>query len=172
MEIVLFTPENLLSSLPQFVALLQDTVNGGASVGFLPPLDSHTAEAYWRGVVTDGVILLAVMEEGRVVGTVQLALAEKANARHRAEVQKLMVLTEFRGRGIARRLMERLEEIAVEHGRSLLVLDTRRGDVAESLYHKLGYIEAGAIPLFALSANGELHDTVILYKPLKIEEPK
>jgi GNAT superfamily N-acetyltransferase len=170
MEIVRYAPESLLSSLPQFVTLLQDAVNGGASVGFLPPLNSNAAEAYWRGVAADGAILLAAIEAGEIVGTVQLALAEKANARHRAEVQKLMVLTEFRGRGVASGLMERVEEIAIAEGRTLLVLDTQQGSVAESLYRKLGYIEAGAIPDFARSADGYLCATVILYKSLKHEE--
>lgn len=167
MEIVRYAPESLLEALPQFVRLLQDVVSGGASVGFLPPLDSAAAQAYWRGVAEEGVILLVAIEEGEIVGTVQLALAGKANAKHRAEVQKLMVATPFRGRGIARKLMERIEEIALEERRTLLVLDTRQGDVAESLYRKLGYIEAGVIPDFALSANGELDATVIFYKPLK-----
>ncbi|MCX6379464.1 MAG: GNAT family N-acetyltransferase [Armatimonadetes bacterium] len=170
MEIVPFAPDDLLSSLPQFVSLLQDTVNTGASIGFLPPLDTHTAEVYWRSVASDGTILLAALDGGRVVGSVQLALAGKANARHRAEVQKLMVLTECRGRGLGSRLMVRIEEIAVGHRRSLLVLDTRRGDISESLYRKMGYIEAGVIPEFAQSANGQLHDTVLFYKQLRYEE--
>ncbi len=159
-------PSTAETRLPQLIALLQDAVASGASIGFLPPLDTHAAEAYWRGVLADNVVLFVAEEDGNLVGTVQLAPATKANALHRAEVQKLMVHRDYRSRGIGRRLMELAEQTAKEIGSTLLVLDTRRGDVASTLYRKLGYIEAGVIPRFALSASGELDDTVLFYKEL------
>jgi acetyltransferase len=38
--------------LPQLAALLQDAVDSGASVGFLPPLSEAEATEYWREVVS------------------------------------------------------------------------------------------------------------------------
>lgn len=154
--------------LPRLVALLQDTVHHGSSVGFLPPLAFETAEEYWLETLNEVKqgkrILLVSSEAGDVAGTVQLALATKQNGLHRAEVQKLVVHTRFRHRGVARALMGAVEEAARAAGRTLLVLDTEQGSAAEQLYVKCGYARAGVIPQFALSADGSLITTVVFYK--------
>ena len=162
--------EDEAAILPELVALLQDTVSSGASVGFLPPLSREDAERYWQDVFQDLAqhrqILLVADDAGVVVGSVQLALASKPNALHRAEVQKLFVLQSQRRRGTGRALMHAVEQVAREHGRTLLVLDTRQGDAAERLYRMLGYQEAGVIPGYARSAMGSLDATVLFYKEL------
>jgi acetyltransferase len=154
--------------VPQLVALLQDAVHHGSSVGFLPPLASETAEEYWLevlGEVSRGVrILLVSTETGEVTGAVQLGLATKQNGRHRAEVQKLLVHTRFRRRGIARALLAAAEEAARSQGRTLLVLDTEQGSAAETLYEKCGYERSGVIPNYALTTDGTLISTVVFYK--------
>lgn len=153
------------------LAVLRDSVAGGASVGFLPPLSDTDAGDYWASVEEDlragsrRVCIASI--DGRVVGVVQLALHAKANGNHRGEVEKLMVHSDYRGRGIARRLMEKIEECARCSARQLLVLDTRTGDAAEQLYRKIGYVEAGCIPAFARSAAGTLDATTLFYKQLE-----
>jgi len=59
-----------------------------------------------------------------------------------------------------------LEAAARANQRSLLVLDTRGGDVAEGIYQKLGYQLVGTIPQYARSSDGNLHDTVFYYRLL------
>lgn len=156
--------------LPELIELLQDAVNSGASLGFLPPLTEATALAYWHGVIPDLAqqtrLLLVARQDGRIVGMVQLELATRPNALHRAEVQKLCVVTHCRNQGIGQSLMAAVEAQARDLGRTLLVLDTRQGDAAEGLYIKLGYTRAGAIPAYARSADGSLHTTVIFYRLL------
>jgi GNAT superfamily N-acetyltransferase len=156
--------------LPQLTALLQDAVDGGASVGFLPPLATEVAEGYWAGVfreVAQGSrILLVASEAEEIMGSVQLELATRQNALHRAEAQKLFVHQRFRNRGIARLLMSAIEAAAREAGRTLLTLDTQRGSAAEQLYAKYGYTRAGVIPQYARGADGLLHDTVVFYRLL------
>ena len=152
-------------------ALLRDVVDGGASVGFLPPLDGDEARAYWDGVVAalkGGArrLWIARGADGGIVGTVQLDLAGQANGRHRAEVIKLMVLSRARRQGIGRLLMEAAEAEARKLGRTTLVLDTRQGDPSEALYRGLGWQPAGAIPRYARSADGTLHTTALYYKLL------
>jgi ribosomal protein S18 acetylase RimI-like enzyme len=164
------TAEHAAAALDELVELLQDTVTSGASVGFLPPLAAGAARDYWEGVVADvgggARVLLVARDDRRVIGSVQLELASKANARHRAEVQKLMVHTRARGQGTGRRLMEAVEAAARAAGRTLLVLDTRQGDVAERLYARHGYTRAGVIPGYARSADGTLDATVYFYRLL------
>jgi ribosomal protein S18 acetylase RimI-like enzyme len=159
--------EGMLNDLTH---LLQDVVEDGASIGFLPPLAASEARAYWQtsiaGVAQEERLLFVAHHDNELVGSAQLALETRRNGDHRAEVQKLMVHTAFRRRGIGRQLMLAVEEAARSAGRSLLVLDTRRGDASEMLYQSLGYIMAGVIPQYARSANGELDDTVFFYKLL------
>lgn len=163
-------PEQGHVILSELVALLQDAVASGASVGFLPPLSEEEARAYWTSVLEDITqkkrVLLIARHSTQVVGAVQLELATKANAQHRAEVQKLFVLQRERRRGIGQLIMETIEPIARERGRTLLVLDTRLGDHAERLYRKLGYVEVGIVPSYAQSATGTLDATITFYKLL------
>jgi acetyltransferase len=164
------TSDRAETLLPGLASLLIDAVEGGASVGYLPPLAEADARKYWQSIlgdVADGSrFLFAALQDGVLAGTVQLELAMRPNGRHRAEIQKLLVFREFRGQGIAGHLMTVCENAAREGGRSLLVLDTRRGDTADRLYRKLGWVEVGVIPQFAISAAGTLDDTVIFYKLL------
>lgn len=148
----------------QLTELLIRVVENGASVGFLAPLSYDEAFAYWEDVLGPGVTLWVAMQDGQMIGTVQLQCAMKANGRHRAEVAKLMVDPASRRGGIGRALMLHLEPKAKQEGRTLLVLDTREGDPSNKLYQSLGYIQAGVIPDYALSSNGELDGTVLYYK--------
>jgi len=154
----------------QLVNLLVNTVHDGASIGFMPPLDPAEAAAYWQSrrdaVATENCLLLAAVLDERMVGSVQLGLELRANGNHRAEVQKLMVHTDYRRRGIGRALMQYAHAWAAAHGRTTLVLDTRQGDPSEIVYQRLGYTLAGTIPNYARSANGELHATAFYYKLL------
>ena len=51
-------------------------------------------------------------------------------------------------------------------GFTLLTLDTKRGDVAETLHERSGWTRVGAIPNYALDPDGSSCDTVIFYKQL------
>ncbi|WP_459782839.1 GNAT family N-acetyltransferase, partial [Photobacterium sp. R1] len=74
-----------------------------------------------------------------------------------------MVNTAARGKGVGKALMLKAETCCRQLKRNLIVLDTREGDVASSLYRKLGYTEAGRIPDFALSASGQFDATRFFY---------
>jgi acetyltransferase len=168
MKIELLSEQQAKPLLPELISLLQDSVHNGASMGFLPPLEPDVAEKYWLETlneVSEGKRLLLVsIENENVSGMVQLALVMKPNALHRAEVQKLVVHTHFRNRGIARALMRAAEEVARKEGRTLLVLDTEQGSSAEELYVKCGYARAGVIPHYALGADRSFISTVVFYK--------
>ena len=156
-------------------AILSDCVESGASVGFVVPIPPGEVEGYWRGTaeaVKAGTQVLLVAREGtKLVGTVQLALAQKANARHRAEVQRLLVPPALRRKGIGRQLMRAAENEALGRGRTLLVWDTIVGDTGDQLYTKMGYPRAGVIPDYALSADGaKLEPTVYFYALLGDDE--
>jgi GNAT superfamily N-acetyltransferase len=148
--------------------ILVACVHDGASVSFLPPLSMETARGYWRKVAADVAagtrLLLAAWADGALVGTVQIDLGTPPNQPHRAEIAKLLVHPAARRLGIGRALMQRAEQAAQRHGRTLLTLDTRAGDAAEPLFRSLGWIEAGRIPGDAFGADGAPYDTVIFWK--------
>lgn len=158
------------AALPALADLLQDAVAGGASLGFLAGMDEAEARAYWARVLgTLGPaqhLWLLRDETGELLGTVQLALCEKPNGRHRGEVQKLMVRRSARGQGLARVLLQALEQAARALGCSLLVLDTEAGSHAETVYTHLGWLKAGEIPAFAANPDGSLQPTALYYKLL------
>jgi acetyltransferase len=152
--------------------LLVDTVDAGASVGFLPPLAVAEAAAYWRSVaaaVAGGscVLFAARDADGGIVGSAQLDLALRANGLHRAEVAKVMVHRRARRQGLGRALMLAAEGEARRRGRTTLVLDTRQGDPSEILYRSLGWQLGGTIPSYAKSADGTLHTTAFYFKLLE-----
>jgi GNAT superfamily N-acetyltransferase len=101
-----------------------------------------------------------------VVGAVQLELASKQNARHRAEVQKLAVLPAYRGRGVGRMLMAAIESEALRAGLTLLVLDTREGGMGEPFIERLGWIRSGRIPAYVRDKDGTPHATILFHKEL------
>ncbi|WP_158773504.1 GNAT family N-acetyltransferase [Cobetia sp. L2A1] len=152
----------------KLIILLNDCVESGASIGFIAPLEAGEAESYWRGVASDiaeGYHGLWVVRDGEfIVGAVQLRFCAKKNGRHRAEVEKLMVHTAFRQRGIARQLMMEIEQQEKAYQCTLLVLDTRSDDTASLLYRNAGYQEAGRIPQYAKSSAGDLDGTTFFYK--------
>jgi acetyltransferase len=156
--------------LDPLMALLADSVNHGASVGFLRPLATRLARDYWlevfAAVAARTKVLLIARMDGDIAGSVQLELAARPNGRHRAEVQKLIVLTPYRRRGIASALMEAIEGEARASGRSLLVLDTEAQSGAEPFYESLQWQRAGSIPDFALNTDGVPTPNVIYYKKI------
>jgi len=104
--------------------------------------------------------------DGRIDGTLQLALAGMPNSRHRAELSKMLVHPRARRQGMAQALILHAEAAARSLGRTLLVLDTCTGEPAERMYLKLGYERCGEIPQFATMPDGRLGATTFMYKLL------
>jgi acetyltransferase len=163
---ILHAEPALLSALSE---LLIDSIHNGASVGFLAPLPKQTTEKYWQKVfasLNDGLSLWVAEADGKIVGSVQLDPCQKQNGRHRADLQKLFVLSSHRGQGIASQLMAAAESFARKEKLTLLVLDTEAGSHAESVYQHLGWTKVGEIPNYAAIPNGELIATAYYYKEL------
>ena len=124
--------------------LLIDCVNGGASIGFVLPISRHEAQIYWEEVNSmletgEQHLIVASLTDDEVIGSVQIGLTKKQNGKHRGDVQKLMVSSKFRSKGLGSMLMEELEGLSNKLGLKLLVLDTREGDISEKLYSKIGF---------------------------------
>jgi ribosomal protein S18 acetylase RimI-like enzyme len=159
-----------LELFAELVELVQDAVGGGASIGWTQVPSTKEARNYWTEVLESvgrGERLLFVATDQHVcAGAVQLGLVAKQNGRHRAEVQKLMVHSQYRRRGVGQALLDALENAAAARGVTLLVLDTVVGSDAEPFYRQAGYALAGTIPDYAESTQGVLEATAIYWKKL------
>ena len=162
------------TALPQrreaLIDLLIDAVENGSSVGFVLPLSRLEAGQYWSALapsLADGSRLLWLASDATgPLGTVQLELATKKNGVNRAEVQKLLVHTRARRKGVGRALMQTVEARARELRRGLLYLDTEAGSTAERFYSALNYVHIGGLPEYACSPRGEWRANAIYYKTL------
>ena len=164
------SPPPTATDLADLHTLLRDVVEGGASIGFMVPLAETEVATFWSGVIA-GVgsgqrLVFVARDTGRIVGSVQLALAQQPNGRHRAELQKLLVRHSHRRRGLGAALIRAAEAAALVHSRTLIVLDSGATGNALGLYDRGGYTRAGVIPRFAAKPDGPLIDTVIYYKEL------
>jgi acetyltransferase len=152
----------------EFAALLADAVAGNASVGFLLPLDHAAHGGFWDEIAADVArgecTVLFVERDGRVAASVQIAPCGKDNGRHRAEIQKLLVHSSHRRQGLARALMSAAEAHAHRTGCWLLLLDTRAGSAAETMYRRLGWNELGRVPDYARDPDRTLADCVFFWK--------
>jgi GNAT superfamily N-acetyltransferase len=152
----------------ELVCLLADAVDDGASVGYVLPHASVEYEKHWDDVTATveagRSVVLVVERAGRIVGTVQLSPCARPNGRHRAEVQKLLVLRTARGAGIGATLMREVEALAARRGHRLLLLDTRADSVAERLYRRLGWHAFGTVPDYACDPDGMPAPCSFFYK--------
>ncbi|MFD9840885.1 GNAT family N-acetyltransferase [[Kitasatospora] papulosa] len=169
-EIVPVSGPELVTYADELAALMIEAVEAGASVGFLLPLDREAAAVWWReraaAVDAGSQQVWIARDDERVAGTIGLARAAMPNARHRAEVAKLMVRPSARGRGIGRALLTAVERSAAEEGLSLLVLDTETGSDAERLYRSAGWTPCGSVPDYAADPYGTLRGNTLYYRAL------
>jgi ribosomal protein S18 acetylase RimI-like enzyme len=158
------------SHLDQLAQLLLDAHAAGMALGLAPRLTREGAYAAWRDVARrlepGERAQWAAFDGPEVLGAVHLARATADNGRHRAEIQRLVVATGARGRGVGRELMD----AAVDHARSLglrlLWLSTHAGTGADRIYPRLGWTRSGEIPEYAVLPSGELTANAFYYLKL------
>lgn len=157
--------------LDALARVLIDCVEGGASVSFMLPITRQRADAFWRqvaaGVAAGTRALLVAEDADGICGTVQLVLDLPENQPHRADLVKLLVHHRARRRGLGAALMRAAEVMALECGRTLLVLDAVTGDAGERLYTRLGWTRVGVIPRYALMPDGRPCATTYFYRDLQ-----
>jgi len=162
--------DELETLTPTLVDLMSQVINAGASLGFLTPLVHDDVTHYWLSLRPElesgSCVALAAFDGDQLIGSGQIKFAPWPNAQHRAEIQKLFVANTVRRQGVGRLLMLALHDCAREHGRSLILLQTRRLGPTPNFYRSLGYKEIGVIPRYALTPEGERVDNLALYQEL------
>lgn len=164
------TSAEVCASADEFAQLLLDAHASGMALGLAPPLTPERAAEEWLATAArldpDDRVLLAAHDDGRVVGTVQIVRASSENGTHRAEIQRLAVRAEIRGRGIGRALLEAAAERARAMGLTLLWLTTHADTDADRIYERCGWTRLGVMPGYAMRPDGAIVGNVFYYLEL------
>ncbi|KAJ7767226.1 acetyltransferase [Mycena metata] len=176
---ILFEPSNPqhVGLLPAFADIHIACIETDHTIAtFTPPLKRDVIIDYWKERVAEIVagkrtivMILANDDEGKeqLAGYVALYRPLTETGPFRGSVEKLLVSPSFRRRGIAKKLMEKLEVEAKIHGQTLLLLDTETGSPAEIVYPKLGYNRLGVVPEYGVSpVDGSLIAGTFFWKQL------
>jgi acetyltransferase len=125
-------------------------------------------EALHRDALTERERVVLVAElDGEVAAMAHIAPSGAANAPHRAEVQRVAVSAAARGTGVGRRLMEAVEEAALDRGLTLLWLTTHDGSDACAFYEAVGYTRLGVMPAYSLRPDGTLAPAAFYFRELR-----
>jgi ribosomal protein S18 acetylase RimI-like enzyme len=125
----------------------------GGGFGWVQSQDRGALARHFRGVllVPDRTLFIARLD-GTVVGSAQLVRAPRNNEAQAfaAQLVHAYIAPYARGFGLARHLMERVEEYAAATGLRVLNLDVRETQVqAIALFEALGYVRWGTHPCYA-----------------------
>ncbi|KAL8862511.1 MAG: hypothetical protein Q9178_001009 [Gyalolechia marmorata] len=177
---MLYNPHTHSHLITQFASLHIACITHDHTIAtFIPPLSHTKVQTWWQeraAEVETGSreILFSTGPDGSgcVAGIVMLSKPDAETGPFRGAVEKLLVSPGWRRKGVARALMKRLEDVASEKGRTLLILDTETGSPAEMMYPRLGYIKVGIIPKFGISPkDGALKSETFFYKDLRSNNP-
>jgi GNAT superfamily N-acetyltransferase len=166
-EIVELSADEVRDAADDLARLLLDAHEANMALGLAGPLTPEHARAVWIATAGKldpvGRVLLAAVEEGRVVGTVQIVRAESENGRHRAEIQRLAVRGDRRGSGLGRALLEAAAARARELGLRLLWLTTHAETGSDRFYDAVGWTRLGVLPLYSERPDGTLAGGAFYY---------
>ncbi len=82
------------------------------------------------------------------------------------ELLLLAVAPDYRRRGIGRVMLEHLAIDARKRGAARLLLEMRRGNPAEALYRKVGFVPIGERPHYYRRIDGSRVDAITFHCPL------
>lgn len=143
-------------------------IEGGGGFGWLRLPAREKLERYWQGVVTAPTRWLFIARlDGVICGTTQVVLPPGNNE---AQAHSVQLTTNFvapwaRGHGLARLLLEKVEEVCKTNGYAVINLDVRETMTrAIEIYESLGYVQFGTHPYSVKNVDGETVASRYYYK--------
>lgn len=153
----------------QFPPILIDLAKGGSDMQdrvVIRVVKETDAESLWENVYSrdtpkdvrkriasniqqysEGKCIPLVAEvDGHAVGTMHVSFEEHPLRSHICTLFDVVVNPVFQRMGISRRLLEECKTHAADKGKSLMLVSTRGGTPAETVYRKLGFTEYGRLP--------------------------
>lgn len=145
-------------------------IEDGGGFGWVSIPERNTLERYWQGVIAAPTRLLFVARLDNVIcGTTQLILPPGNNEAqgHAVQMTTNFVAPWARGHGLARMLLETVEDEAQAMGYAVINLDVRKTmDKAIALYESMGYVRFGEHP-YSVRAESETIPSLYYYKVIK-----
>jgi GNAT superfamily N-acetyltransferase len=131
------------ADLPEIVRLLADDPLGAQRERHAEPLPQAYRDAFAHMRAQPGNRILLAVEDGSVVGCLQLTLIAGLSRQGltRAQIEAVRVAKDRRGSGIGEALLRHAIGIARREGCGLVQLTTdRRREAAHRFYEKLGFV--------------------------------
>ncbi len=150
------------------VALVQAVAATGGAVGWLEVPPAQEVRDWLDGVLADGTrTVVALDEDGTVLGSGCWSRLTYPVLVHNAEIRKVMVHPDTRGRRIGEAVTRALVEDARAAGVEVLTLDCRGNNHgALRLYARLGFVTTGRRPDY-IAVGRERFDQVLLHLDLR-----
>ena len=123
-------------------------------------------EAEWRRRTYN--MLVALSNDNKLIGTITYILGDRVKTRHIAHIYGVYVTSEFRGKGIGRKLLESaLERISKNEGivKVQLTVNTKQ-DAAVKLYTDFDFVIVGRLAK-ELKVGDEYYDELVMEKMLR-----
>lgn len=113
--------------------------------------------------------LLAV-QDGKIIGAATLHQQQGGWKRHIGRVS-VLVLPQFRGRGLARRMVREISELAQHAGLDSVEAEfIGRQEAAIKMFGLLGFAPLITLPGYVRDLQGNVHDYAVMRLPLKTDE--
>lgn len=161
--------ELLATDVDVLVELIHDAISTNNSVGFLHTTTKSQLMEFWKDEIKElqTVNTFVIARDGmRIVGIVILTRETRPNGRHRAELRKLIVHSDYQRNGIAHTLERAATDLARGYGLKLLYLDSATDFLVERVYESWGWQKAGSIPDYSSKPDGTLEPTTYFYKQI------
>ena len=167
MEIAELSPDEVRAAADELATLLLDAHESNMALGISGPLTRERARSSWVDTASllspSDRVLLVGRDGDEIVGTVQVVRSHADNGGHRAEIVRLAVRGDQRGRGLGRQLLEAAVERARGMGVRLLYLTTHADTGSDRFYEAVGWTRSGVMPLYSERPDGTLADNAFFY---------
>jgi len=110
--------------------------------------------------------IFGVEVDGKIVARMTVA---KESWNNRLRIHELLVLEEYRGKGIGKMLIEKAKQVAQELNRRAIVLETQTNNSAAEFYRKQGF-ELNGVDLTAYSNSDITKNDVKIDMVYKIKD--
>ncbi|OOG51107.1 GNAT family N-acetyltransferase [Rhodanobacter sp. C01] len=132
---------------------------------------SYSEQIQAAEITDPGMVTLVSENEGKLIGYAQLRWGEApdcVSAKSSGEIQRLYVVEDWHGKGVAQELMKVCIDQIRQHGSDALWLGVwERNPKAISFYKKLGFVEAGehTFPL-----GGDPQRDIVMVRSVALEQ--
>ena len=168
MEVAELSADEVRAAADELAQLLLDAHASNMALGLRGPLTREHARETWLDTAArldpERRVLLAALEDGIVVGTVQVVRADAENGSRRAEIVRLAVRGDRSGGGNGRAMLEAAAERAKGLGLRVLWLSTHAGTGSDKFYEAAGWIRLGVLPLYSERPDGTLVGSAFYFR--------